>query len=301
MPAFAAHSLFGADVLQKISPSLAQAVCRSRAAFDYGLFGPDVLFFSDTVWKKNRSLNTLGVRLHQQQIKEQFACLFDWLFSLSGGREAAFSYAAGYLCHYRLDSIVHPYVYALCEEARKSGENPHTAHNRIESDFDSLLWTARAQKPIRAYRVRPAASHHSIQAARRAAAKLYRQIGAAVYGMSIREGAVVRAFGEMEFASRRMFSQSRITAVLCSAADRLTKAGAGAFLRASSPDPSVLNKARREWINPFTGSRQTQSYFDLEEEAARLAAQDIAGLYQRQRMEPELTFSGAPLQRTGPG
>ena len=291
MPAFAAHSLFGTLVLNQIPPSLARLVCRGGAAFDYGLFGPDVLFFSDTVWKKGRSLNSLGIRMHQEAIREQFTCLFDWAASLSRqeGREQALSYAAGYLCHYRLDSAVHPYVYALCGDS-------HTVHNRIESDFDTLLWTARTGKPISAYRVRPAAPSKVIQAARRTAASLFQAEGAKVYGKQAGKAAVLRAFGEMEFCSRRMFSQGKAIAVLCSAADRLTHAGAGAFLRQIEPDSSVLNEAHREWENPFTGALSRQSYAELEEEAACLAAADVTALYSGRRTVPELTFSGAPLE-----
>lgn len=299
MPTFAAHTLFGDNVLKRLPQPLAQAVNRDGAAFHYGLFGPDVLFFSDTVWRKELSLNHLGVRMHQCQIREQFACLFDWIFSFRGRTDqesqAALSYTAGYLCHYRLDSVVHPYVYALCKNGSRIGADSHAIHNRIESDFDSLLWASQTGKAISAYRVRPAALREVINTARQAGAGLFQAIGT-VYGIRVPPAAVSRAFGEMEFASRRMFSQGRLTAGLCAATDRLTHVGAGAFLRRTNPDPSVLNGAHREWSNPFTGERHSQSYAELEEEAARQAAADLAVLYMGRRVEPNKTFSGAPFE-----
>lgn len=70
---------------------------------------------------------------------------------LSGdAQEIAAAYFYGFVCHYALDSEIHPYVY--CRQVQFCTENPKLSasavHSRIESDIDYLLYERACHRPI---------------------------------------------------------------------------------------------------------------------------------------------------------
>jgi len=104
MPATYTHYRFASDVLQQLPEPLQSRIAPNRAIFDLGLHGPDVFFYHAPLMKS--SVNRLGASLHEQcgiQLFRRFAALHD-------GSDAAFSYLAGFLCHFALDSTCCPYL-----------------------------------------------------------------------------------------------------------------------------------------------------------------------------------------------
>ena len=79
-----------------------------REAFFAGANGPDMLFCYQ-VWKpaKKRAypLPDLGERMHNENTGAFLRALLD-----GAKTPVQRSYAAGFLCHYAADTVVHPYV-----------------------------------------------------------------------------------------------------------------------------------------------------------------------------------------------
>lgn len=101
----------------------------NQQLFEIGVHGPDILFyfmpFSSWPWRE------VGSRMHQQSGREYFTQAGNTLCS-RGEREAELAFLYGFLCHFALDSICHPYI----EEQAARGV---TSHDEMEGEFERYL------------------------------------------------------------------------------------------------------------------------------------------------------------------
>lgn len=123
------HYRFGRIMLEAMPQEIAQLVQKNRQLYDLGLHGPDIFLY--TPWVR-RDKRRLGKIFHKQSGQEFFgrACenirrQSDELF------EAAQAYLYGFLCHYALDSVFHPYI---CAHSTTGGE-----HWNMEMELDRHL------------------------------------------------------------------------------------------------------------------------------------------------------------------
>lgn len=127
MPDLAVHASFGAEVRRSLPPET-DAFLISHP-FTMGLFGPD-LWFMHRPWQRR---NGRGRRMHTTRTG-------DFLLALarrakdSGEQAALFSYLAGFLCHYALDSTVHPYIIDTTTRVRRFPRS----HMSLEHALDVL-------------------------------------------------------------------------------------------------------------------------------------------------------------------
>lgn len=137
MPSYYAHLLFGARVLRELPEPLAYLLEAERTAFDTGCYGPDPLFFYRPV--RDNPVRRLGLGMHKEAVRPMAQRL---LAAVKEDRPCARGYAAGFLCHFALDSACHGYIEA-CAAA-----GPAT-HGGIEAEFDRLLMERSGVDPLR--------------------------------------------------------------------------------------------------------------------------------------------------------
>ena len=122
MPDIVVHTAFGAEVLDRTGTDVI------RDVFDFGLLGPDpYLFYRFYVPPFRNRVNRYASVMHRERTG-------DFLIELaqrSVGSREAFSYLAGFLCHYALDSDTHPYIN---RKAKDSG----VMHMAIEHKLDNM-------------------------------------------------------------------------------------------------------------------------------------------------------------------
>lgn len=152
MPGFTTHHLFGAQVLEQLNnTSLKQTLEQNRRPFNLGLQGPDIFFFKLTA-HLHRGCKNPGVYLHEHQIREFFGSCFEKLLNMPAGRakEQCIAYVSGFLCHYTLDSICHPYIYWKTNSLlKKKRKNTFGIHSEIETSIDAgILKKYRNLKPL---------------------------------------------------------------------------------------------------------------------------------------------------------
>ena len=105
------------------------------AAFAAGANGPDS-FFCYEVWKKRAKrhydLPGLGNRMHEEKTGA-------FLRSLCANVKTRpqVEYALGFLSHYATDTVVHPFVCAMCEKGQPYGKKG--GHGYLEIALDSTL------------------------------------------------------------------------------------------------------------------------------------------------------------------
>lgn len=144
MPGFTTHYLMGQKLRCYLhDEKLNQIIDRNKNAFDAGLQGPD-LFFYNLIFAAGPVSHNVGKQMHEHHT----GAFFLHFLTLAEkeekrkDREIAIAYFLGFLSHYTLDTIIHPYVYARC---RVSGSKPvseneaFSKHTLLESIIDVCL------------------------------------------------------------------------------------------------------------------------------------------------------------------
>ena len=149
MPAFYTHLRFGREVLNTLPEPYTKVVEQFPEAFDLGTQGPDVLFYhkplkSNDIRKRATIVQALsGEKFFLAQGEKLLINAPDGeINSLFENNGALAAYTVGFLCHFVLDAICHPYVDENSTEA--------LSHGKIESEFDKALLRLDG-KPIRGY------------------------------------------------------------------------------------------------------------------------------------------------------
>ena len=129
MPTTYAHWRFGADCIETLPDNLKQIINTNRAIYDYGVHGPDVLFYDLT----HPSIPKYGSKLHHQPARSFFEDCVRIYKENPEDKDKMLSYLLGFLSHYTLDSQCHGYI------NRKSQMTPGLSHNKVESEYDGHL------------------------------------------------------------------------------------------------------------------------------------------------------------------
>ena len=154
MPALYAHLRFGEEVAKTLPTPYTEMIARFPEAFALGTQGPDILFYhkpmkANETRKRGTFLHTFsGNKFFLAQGKKLLESLpsngaeqggVEEIFTANGAFAA---YICGFLCHFTLDTICHPYIDEQSCEA--------VTHGKIESEFDKAV-LRKDGMPIRGY------------------------------------------------------------------------------------------------------------------------------------------------------
>ncbi|MBQ5783260.1 MAG: zinc dependent phospholipase C family protein [Oscillospiraceae bacterium] len=129
MPDNYAHKYNGQQALK-----LADYTPRNYEAFILGCNGPDPLYcYQMYETKRRHNLYDLADRMH----RERTGLFLQNLFTLAQ-TNAQKDYCLGFLCHYALDSVMHPYINYITT-AYASPFNRENGHQWFESALDSAI------------------------------------------------------------------------------------------------------------------------------------------------------------------
>ena len=124
MPTTYAHWAFGRDCLNRMPGQLQEIVTKHRDIYDFGVHGPDILFY----YLPNPKVDKLGIKMHMTSASVVFSN-FKKSFDRFKDKDEMLAYILGYLTHFTLDSECHTYV-----EAKRKHSN--ITHNRVEAQWD---------------------------------------------------------------------------------------------------------------------------------------------------------------------
>lgn len=125
MPDIVVHAAFGKEVRQALPEEIRSRL--SDAPYTFALFGPD-LWFLHRPWKRREGR---GRMMHTTRPGAFLMALADRV-RRSDAPEELFSYLAGFLCHYALDSVTHPYIIHITEEKHRFPRS----HMSFEHELD---------------------------------------------------------------------------------------------------------------------------------------------------------------------
>lgn len=311
MPALITHDAFGMDVYEKRCGWIGGS--RDEAeAFLLGNQGPDPLFYSVGDPRLLR-VHKLGGVMHHEQPAEVLVAFKRAVAALPDEQKAVGrAYALGFLCHYALDSTVHPLVYAqqfaICDagEPGLTRESASDVHAAIESELDELVLTIKRGCTVAAFNPARCILRAS-DGVLDVISALYVQVAQQVYGLAIPKATFrssVKLFRAVQ--DKLFYSPTGRKRAFIDRLERLVRPHS--FLAAMSHRDHELTKSvfdndeRLPWVNPYTEEVSTESFWDLYDRARAKALDAMLSfdapsfdLEAARGITNDLDFSGEPV------
>lgn len=214
MPDLSTHFLLGEQILPKLSKPLQTLISDNRSVFNYGLQGPDILFFRkifSCVFTGFSNLPLTGVRMHQDKVYQTLEFMKSYLAQKQDNQaefEILSAYFLGFVGHYYLDKNIHPYVYFLIESIQKHHpeRTARSIHGKIESEISAILYEYFYKQPVTTFRVN---QHFQISIlAKNIIARMYTCLLSSIYGIQTEVGEIMKCFDEMRKACRLLYDNT---------------------------------------------------------------------------------------------
>ncbi|WP_246599492.1 zinc dependent phospholipase C family protein [Gordonibacter massiliensis (ex Traore et al. 2017)] len=313
MPALITHDFFGQDVYDRLFRDIGGTRDEAQA-FLLGNQGPDPLFYA-VVDPRLREHNRLGNIMHSEKPSELIKAFKDSLGILGEDElPVGRAYALGFLCHYTLDSTMHPLVffheYRLCDagEPGLSRADGHEVHAVIESELDELVLFAKRGETVATFqpwREILQASDFALDVI----SKMYSYVALTVYGRIVPPSMFAQSVRSFRRVQRLFYSKTGAKRAAIGRVEQLVRPFS--FYQSMSHRPVELtesaydNRAHEAWENPYTGEASTAGFWDLFDEALEKALANIAAfdrddfdLEDARELTGELDFSGRPVVAT---
>ena len=313
MPAIMTHDFFGLDAADAVSSQVNLISKDAHDAFMLGNQGPDPLFYLplDVFMKEN---NRVGNLMHHARPARLMLSLHDALSMLTKAeRPVGEAYAAGFVCHYLLDSSIHPLVMAnqlaICDAGvdgldRSDGD---IVHAEIERDLDEMVLYAKRNETIATYRPYRKILKGS-DAMLAIVDKLYFYMNLWTYNRTLELDAYTKAVKCFRIVQRALWSPNGRLSGALGMLEQAVKGQRYSLLKAMShrvrpsSESDFANRDHRVWVNPCTQEKSTESFWDLYEDAFEriFDAQELFfsrdfGLSEARHLPGDLNFSGYPV------
>lgn len=274
MAEFISHHLFGQEVLELMPKAAQNAVEKHKAAFNWGLQGPDPFFYHaialGTPFKKYGNL------MHSQKTDELFYTFSRAVNRLCDERQIiAQAYFYGFLCHYALDSNIHPYVYCRQLQWKEKMPNVYDSfiHCRIENDIDYKLYTEKFKKPITDFNIDEQYKLSENQIA--VIAVILHYVLKSVYDVNIQTQKIRMSFEEMRRVTKMLYSKNQKLYQTLKKFEYII--GKGLFtghLKTEKPNWDCLNLKHSPWFNAWQpNTLRTESVPEIFDIAGKQAAE----------------------------
>ena len=265
MPDIAVHHAFGQEVKASLPPEIQRELLEEP--YTFALYGPDPWFMYQP-WKRRQGR---GRRMHTTKTGSFLISLAGKAMNGSSPRET-FSYLAGFLCHYALDSTTHPYIIWRTTETWPTRK----AHMDLEHALDiSLLkregfWTER----------HPVTDHHFPRV--RLPASMREDLNAVyqeVYGWSDALPALNACYARYRMAFRVMEAPCSVLTVLA-ALFPTHRLRAFSYRTSAFLDRDVENLSHQPWYEAYAPDLESfESFPELVEKAKSEAVRMIGDCY----------------------
>ena len=311
MPAIITHDLFGKAAYANNACCIGLDL-EQHLAFLLGNQGPDPLFYA----RANPSIfefARFGSTMHQASTNEMLIAFHEALNTLpENEKPVGRAYLLGFLCHYLLDSTVHPLVYAhefaLCDAGvpgltRADGNEVHAV---IESEFDEVMLYKHTGKTIatfKPYKEILQASDETLTII----GKLYSYMAAIAFQKSMQTDVFRKAVKSFRLVQNIFYSNNGVKRSVLAQAEELVRPHS--FYRSMSHRVSEATESEFDnhqgdvWVNPFTKQRSVASLDQLFDQAQD-RVNEVFALFDAPNFTQETAqaitggcnFSGIPLE-----
>lgn len=316
MPAILTHDFFGKDAMSDVSTQVTLLSRDAQQAFLLGNQGPDPLFYLVIDPRVSKDMR-VGNLMHHAMPAKLLSSLKDALAMLTRAeRPVGEAYVAGFLCHYLLDSTLHPLVFANELAIINAGvegldeRDRSVVHAEIERDFDEMVLFSKKHETIETYLPYKEVLRAS-DATLAIIDKLYFYMILWTYGKTLQLDTFPRAVKSFRRMQRLFWTPSGKKIDRIRPLERAFLSNRYSLCKAMAHRPRAeetspyANRHHKRWENPFTGVVGTESFWDLYEDALsrvfdaetaffaddfdEAAAEELTG---------NLNFSGNPVDPT---
>lgn len=267
MPNLVTHTLFCEDVLDALDNPMLNA---HRRFFITGGQGPDFLFFHNSTPAKvmiPSPLRKYGTLFHHESVNAFYQSALESIDRESNRsvRNDLIAYVCGHLCHWALDSTLHPLIYSRtgnCEGLSAS------RHHRYESLLDAAMLQYKKHTTIKDYD--PGAEcFGSDRETARAIAKIYLPAIESIYGESIRPYMIYDTLQDWKTMQKHFRDPKNIKKAIFTPLETITHlpnvVTGYSIPNAAEDNVDICNLLHTPWPDPVTGDISTESIFDLYE------------------------------------
>ncbi|MDR1794375.1 MAG: zinc dependent phospholipase C family protein [Erysipelotrichaceae bacterium] len=255
MPNVLTHWLHSQEVAKGlVDGTLANAIAKHPRLFNLGSQGPDFLFYYNVYpWqnqKVNQKIYAIGGQVHKFHVNDFYeAALLQIKKAEPESRMAMIAYLAGHLCHWALDSTVHPFIFY-----RTNGFTKKTQywHSRYESMLDTLMVTDVLNKPLSEYPTQRVLEHD--EADIDAVADLYIPVLQQVFDTAVDQATIAYCFKEFHSVLHWLFSPKTVFFRFMQSLETVLgiKWKLTSHMVIGKPDHQhdIFNLLHNEWKNP---------------------------------------------------
>jgi len=271
MPAIITHDFFGQDVYKVFSKLIGESR-NEHHAFLLGCQGPDPLFYSALVPRLRRFTN-LGSTMHSQKTSELLVAFKQSLYLLEPDEQTiGRAYLFGFLCHYALDSCVHPLVYWYENQLCTAGvegldeKDRSEVHAVIECEIDEMVLFRKKQVTVAKFSPATEILRGS-DFVLSIVSKMYSYVSLVTYGIHSPENMFTSCLKSFRRTERVFHSRSGIKRKLLGDLEEIFRPHS--FVRSMSPralkitESNFDNHERATWVNPFTGEETRADFWEL--------------------------------------
>lgn len=277
MPDIYAHVLCAEGALKKMPIQIKALIEKNMPAYRLGAQGPDFFFYYNIEpWKDDEGFPKIGNKLHSEKINQFFLSAAKYIkdnkkyFSVDK-IELYLAYISGFLTHYALDSIAHPYIYYI--SGIEAGKN----HKYLEGSIDTLLMLfygkRNSGKLIRQEKSKKTelaefVSHQMLD----------------VFDMYIPKYKIMQSFDDFSRTVSFLYDPSHLKKKIFSKLDKALNLD-GLLITAATPtklikDVDYLNLKRKTWYYPADSNLKSNlSFIDLHEKAKNISVDYIKSMF----------------------
>ncbi len=268
MPNIYSHYFCGRDALPLMQNETAALAIKYPKAYNIGCQGPDIFFyFRFWPWTKSYGLPDAGRMIHNYNTGAFFEKCLDHIRGLKdeAEKQKAMAYIFGFLCHYSLDTTVHPFIWYFCGRRKY--------HTLLETHIDSalLLYKGLSIEKLPAYTLLNVSEDE-----KRVADDLLCHALKSAHGYMLKKGFAVEAISNMRTAVKALHDPKGRKYKFASSLERILDKEAAFTLVVYPPRPpeeyDFLNMQKRIWQPPWGGGESGESYIELLETASSKAA-----------------------------
>ena len=267
MPALLTHYLMAEEALEHAQLQFESP--KERQAYLLGAQGPDPYFFRTFTFDAHAA-HLYAKSAHHNKIIEQFRAFYDALKLLKPNDvKLAKAYVYGFLAHYTLDSLAHPFVYANqfslmdADDKLKGGANQ--VHAIIESDIDSSML-----RRLRGYDVSLAYIKECLTLDDESLAligRLHSYVAKRVYEIDLDYREFEHSVKDMRTIYQLIEGDNSLGFKLLSGLEKRIKnfsmLKALSHRQANAQSDSHLNLDKQSWSNPFTRRSSNTNFVEI--------------------------------------
>lgn len=287
MPALFTHDFFGRDAAVAGCGCLDLGTLDEREAFLLGNQGPDPLFYL-VIHPLMGKWASIGDLMHDERPARLLSAMHEAVAKLPPSEQAVGrAYLAGFVCHWLLDSHIHPLVMAWQRDLTSvdvpglDASVQGKVHMEVERDLDEAVLFSKTNETVQEYRPYEQTLHASremlgiidkmyfyatLWAYNRPIDPKSFSVGVVCYRTVLRLIYSPRESRREHLgALERAFSSSPYSTA-CALAHRVRRSTRSDF----------DNEEHRSWVDPGTGETRDESFWDLYERALLAAPDTIA-------------------------